>query len=197
MFNYFLNKMQGLFEFFPPRETSREFIAINPTEQKRIPTVRAEILRRDKFCSFPILSDCGELIGIEKTHPARIGYVHHIMPIAFMKQHHPNVDPNHPLNLITLDRSRHNILHTEWIERYGCDPITIRKRVYYEGQAGWVDDYDEALTNITTIRTYDLLKSGGGSDYYEAYADDILGLYEGLDKNFEDKYRYFAGRLNL
>lgn len=189
--------MQGFFETFPPRETLREFIAINPTEQKRIPTIRAEILTRDKFCTFPILNLCGELVGIEKTYPARIGHVHHIMPLAFMKHHHPKVDPNHPLNLITLDGSRHSILHSEWTQRYGCNPTTIRERVYYGGQAGWVDDYDEALTNITAIRSYDLIQGGDSSEYYEPYKDDIKGLYEGLDKNFEDKYRYFSRKLNL
>lgn len=171
-----------------------EHVAINPTEQKRIMGVRYEILRRDKYCTFPILSG-GQLIGLEVTAQATRGDVHHITPISFLQMHRPDTDPNHPLNLITLDANRHNTLHREWVERYGCNSKLIKEQVYYGGKAGWIDDYDDALTSIALIRTHDyFMHTVDPTPYYAKYEDEVMELYQHVDKEFEDKYRFFEQR---
>lgn len=174
-----------------------EAISLNPMEQKRLIGVRTEIVNRDKFCTFPIMVR-GQLQGLEITAPARYGSVHHITPMVFLQRHRPQTNPNHPLNLITIDGNRHNMIHRTWIERYGCDQPVIKEKVYFGGKAGWVDDYDDALTSIALIRTRDLLmQSLDIPEYFQPYKDEVLELYEHLDQDFESRYRFFAGKVNL
>lgn len=123
------------------------------------------------------------------TGPAKYGNVHHITPMDFLVRHRPQVDPNHPLNLFTLDRERHNILHREWVNRYGKNPELIRHVVKNGGKAGWVDEYDDALASIALIRSYDLIMVE--PQYFTEYQDDIIGLRPFVDGNFEDRYRFF------
>lgn len=170
-----------------------EAIALEPTEQRRSLGARAEIIRRDKYCSFPVLDRYNKLIGLEVTCPAPYGDVHHITPISFLQMHRPQTDPNHPLNLICLDGNRHNMLHREWIDRY--QGLSIRNDVYLAGKAGWLDDYDEALTNIALIRTRDYLEHALNiSPYYERFADEVYALYENMDQHFLADYRRLVER---
>lgn len=170
-----------------------ESISLYPVEQKRVNGVRSEIVRRDVFCTFPILYG-KKLVGLEVTAPAMYGDVHHITPISFLQSHRPGTEPNHPLNLITLDGNRHNMIHREWVERYG-NARAIREQVYYGGKAGWVDDYDEALTNIALIRTHDYLEHALNiSPYYERFADEVYALYENMDQHFLTDYRKLVER---
>lgn len=171
-----------------------EAISLNPTEQRRVNGVRYEIARRDVFCTFPVLYG-NRLIGLEVTAPAMYGDIHHITPMSFLQLHRPETDPNHPINLITLDGNRHNMLHREWVDRYGRNAKVIKEQVYYGGKAGWIDDYDEALTNIAIIRTHDYLANAlNPSPYFTRYADEVLALYDGMDQRFIDDYRKLVER---
>ncbi len=171
-----------------------EAISLNPMEQKRLIGVRTEIVNRDKFCTFPVLYG-KRLVDLEVTASAMYGDVHHITPISFLQLHRPETDPNHPINLITLDGHRHNMLHREWVERYARNARVIKEQVYYGGQAGWVDDYDEALTGIAIIRTHDyLLNALNPSPYFTRYADEVSALYGGMDQGFINDYRKLVAR---
>lgn len=163
-------------------------ISLRPTEQKRVPTVRREIVYRDKYCTFPFLIN-GVLEGVNITGKAKYGNVHHITPIHFLVNHRPLVDPNHPLNLFTLDRQYHNMIHREWVNRYGENPALIQHEVGELGKAGWVDTYDRAMTSIALIRSYDLIQSE--PDKFPDFHEDIIELYPFIDPEFESRYRFF------
>jgi len=166
-----------------------EVVSLNPTEQKRQPHIRPLIIARDKYTTFPYLVN-GQLEGINYFGKAEYGAVHHITSLAFLKRHRPDVDPNHPLNLITIDHNSHAMLHREWVNRYGKNPVLIQKEVLGDGKSGWVDDYDETLTSIAIIRSYHYIQYC--DNFFPEYRDEIASHYDMLDQNFIDRYYWFT-----
>ncbi len=165
-----------------------EFISLNPTEQKRSPYIRPLILKRDKHTTFPLVID-GRLEGMNYFGPAHTGAVHHISPFSFLKRHQIGVDPNHPLNLVTIDHNSHNMIHQAWVHRYGCNPEVIKHEVYYGGKAGWEDIYDEVLTGIAIIRSYEYMQED--PTWFVPYQEEVASHYEMLDPDFLDRYNRF------
>jgi len=152
-----------------------EFIAINPVEQRRPTTEQREwIKQRDKYCLFPIVVN-GKLEDVKVIAPASLGECHHIHPIHHLKTHYPKVDPNHPANLITLDHKTHEFLH----RGYGCDDIN------------WWNGYDEYLSSIAIINSFDYMMSHEKIPFFpEQVEQDIYDLYQCLDGEFLDRFRH-------
>ena len=166
-----------------------EVISLNPVEQKRQPHVRPLIIARDKYATFPLLEN-GKLEGMNYFGDAKYGQCHHITPFSFLVVHRPHVDPNHPLNLITIDCGSHNVLHREWAKKYGCNPELIRHEVLHGGKAGWVDMYDDALTSIALIRSYQYMQVN--DNFFPEYQEEIASHYDVLDQDFIDRYNWFT-----
>lgn len=166
-----------------------DVISLNPVEQKRLPHIRNQIITRDRYTTFPLVVN-GKLEGINYFGKANYGAVHHITPMAFLKRHGSLVDPNHPLNLITIDYNSHAMLHREWVDYYGKNPELIKEMVLERGARGWVNEYDDVLTGMTIIRSHDHIIDN--PDFFPEYQDEIESHYEFLDQDFVDRYRWFS-----
>jgi len=167
-----------------------EVISLNPTEQKRDPYIRAKIVARDKYTTFPFVVN-GRLEGINYFGDAKYGNCHHISPLYFLKRHRPGVDPNHPLNLMIIDGQNHNTIHKDWYERYyGCNTELVKQEVYYGGKVGWISDYDDVLTGMAIIRSYDYIQED--PTWFVPYQSEIVYHYEMLEPDFVYRYRAFS-----
>lgn len=121
---------------------------------------------------------------------AAFGAVHHITSLAFLKLHRPDVDPNHPLNLVTIDHNNHNLIHKDWVYYYDKNPELIKEQVLYGGARGWVNEYDEVLTGIAIIRSFDYMQEE--PSFYPMYQEEIAYHYEMLEPDFVYRYRAFS-----
>lgn len=82
------------------------------------------------------------------------------------------------------------MLHREWVNYYGKNPELIKREVLENGKVGWIDEYDETLTAIATIRSYQHIQVN--DNFFPEYKNDIVSTYGMLDQNFIDRYYWFS-----
>lgn len=168
-----------------------ESISLNPTIQER-PTSGAIrfIKERDRHSFYPIIIN-GRLEGLEYGGPAYKGNVHHIHPVYHLTKYRAGTDMNHPANLLTLERKRHNAIHRDWINRYEDLSVVDPER------ARWEDSLDEYFAAMAIVNSYDYLMVHEELPYFDDYSQDIVNLIELVDDDFVDRYRWFKQDLKL
>lgn len=150
------------------------------------------VRHRDRKPHFPVLDEQGRLIDLEIEEK---GQVHHIHMINYFEKFRPETDPNHPLNLFYIGNTAHTAIHRDWIlplkEEYEAykDKYTLTEYIQLETWTGkrvfWLQRFDDTLTAMALCNSIYYLDD---VPFKEKYVDDVLELYDSLDKDFIQRY---------
>ena len=109
--------------------------------------------RDDHHCQAPFEHQC------DSEHPLQ---VHHLLPHAYLHFVAPGIDPDYPLNALTLCRTAHEMIHPDVIfarENYNRDNESfdrlrrIRTKLMEDHQVYWNDTWDRSMMVIALQRT--------------------------------------------